>query len=266
MSDDAHLHTMRLQRFLARAGVASRRGSERLMREGRVKVNGHVAQELGTKICTETDEVSVDDIPVHFLHAHTHIMLFKPKGYLSTMHDPHARATVAELVDTKNHPGLFCVGRLDKDTTGLLLFTTDGDLAEHLLHPRFEKEKTYIARVHGSLSASEQDALKQGVLLEDGMTAPAKVNVSPAITDPDQEALGPTEPGQSLVELSIHEGKKHIVKRMLARVGHPVIALHRTAFGPLTLTGLLPGQARELSKQEAEQVYEACSFEPKSLQ
>lgn len=266
MSDGQHVHTMRLQRFLARAGVASRRGSERLMREGRVKVNGQVAAELGTKICTEIDEVTVDGVPVQFANEHTHIMLFKPKGYLSTMHDPHARPTVAELVDTKNHPGLFCVGRLDKDTTGLLLFTTDGDLAEHLLHPRFEKEKRYVARIEGTLAPREVAALEAGVLLEDGITAPALVNVSPLMSDPDQEALGPIDPGDSLVELTIHEGKKHIVKRMLSHVGHPVLALHRNSFGPLNLSGLLPGQARDLTPQETELLYESCFIKPKSLQ
>ena len=142
-------HTMRLQRFLARAGVASRRGSEALMTAGRVTVNGQVACELGTKVDVDRDVVEVDGQRVKLDGGAVYLMLNKPAGYLTTMSDPHGRPCVAELVPTSAHPGLFPVGRLDLDTTGLLLFTTDGDLGQALLHPSHHVEKVYVARVDG---------------------------------------------------------------------------------------------------------------------
>ena len=144
-------HTMRLQRFLARAGVASRRGSEDLMTAGRVTVNGQVATELGTKVDVDRDHIEVDGMPVKLNQGAVYLMLYKPTGYLTTMSDPQERPCVADLVPRDRFPGLFPVGRLDRDTTGLLLFTTDGDLSQDLLHPSKHVYKTYQALVDGHL-------------------------------------------------------------------------------------------------------------------
>ena len=234
------LYPMRLQRFLARAGVASRRGSERLMTEGRVRVNGQVVTELGSKVDPHADEVTVDGAPVTLSDSHAYVMLNKPAGYLTTMSDPHGRRTVAELVPAAEHPGLYPVGRLDADTTGLLVFTTDGAVGQGLLHPSHHVEKHYVARVKGVPDAAALEALSSGVELEDGMSAPAHAELISA--DADGRA--------SLVGLTIHEGRKRQVKRMMEAVGHPCVALHRDMFGPLALTGVAEGEWRYLTDEE----------------
>ena len=227
---------MRLQRFLARAGVASRRGSEDLMTAGRVSVNGQVVTELGAKVDPRVDSVEVDGAPVTLASRAAYIVLNKPSGYVTTMSDPQGRATVADLVP-REPAGLFPVGRLDRDTTGVPLFTTDGDLAHRLLHPRYHVEKVYRARVEGRVGREDVSRLASGVELEDGMTAPARVRV-----------VDPGPPAQ--VELAIREGRKRQGRRMFAAVGHPVIALHRASFGPVGLAGLEPGQYRGLTGAE----------------
>jgi len=227
---------MRLQRFLARAGVASRRGSEDLMTAGRVRVNGRVVTELGAKVDPRVDAVQVDGVPVTLASMRAYVVLNKPAGYVTTMNDPQGRPTVADLVP-REPPGLFPVGRLDRDTTGLLLFTTDGDLAYRLLHPRYHVEKVYRARVEGRVGHGVAKRLAVGVELEDGVTAPARVEIIDA---------GP--PAQ--VDLAIREGRKRQVRRMFASVGHPVIALHRESFGPVTLGELEPGEYRDLTDDE----------------
>ncbi|MBE6469526.1 MAG: rRNA pseudouridine synthase [Coriobacteriaceae bacterium] len=231
---------MRLQRFLARAGVASRRGSEDLMTAGRVRVNGEVASELGTKVDPARDEVTVDGRAVRLADGAVHLMLHKPAGYLTTMRDPQGRPCVASLVPTERHPGLFPVGRLDRDTTGLLLFTTDGDLAQNLLHPSKHVWKTYLAVVDGLMADRELDPLRRGIELDDGPCQPARCRI--VGTRPEQ---GATE-----VEVVIREGRKNQVKRMLSRVRHPVIALHRSRFGPLELSDLPEGSWRPLTASE----------------
>lgn len=242
---------MRLQRFLARAGVASRRGSENLMTAGRVRVNGLVASELGSKVDPLVDEVTVDGRPVRLSDRHSFIMLNKPAGYLTTMSDPRGRPCVASLVPTRELPGLFPVGRLDRDTTGLLLFTTDGLAAQRLLHPSFEKEKHYVALVKGTPTTGELDLLRRGVTLDDGPCAPARVEAL-LTASREARAVAPSGVGRdrSVVGLTIHEGRKHQVKRMLAAIGHEVVALHRDAFGPLRLGGLPEGSWRELTENE----------------
>ena len=170
-------YPMRLQKFLARAGVASRRGSENLMTAGRVTVNGEVVTELGAKVDPLADKVAVDGIEVVWGSKPVVILLNKPAGYVSTMSDPHARHTVAELVPVREYPGLFPVGRLDMDTTGVLLFTTDGELGHQLLGPKHKVPKVYEARVAGTLTADDARLLEQGIELEDGMTLPAKVQL-----------------------------------------------------------------------------------------
>lgn len=228
------------------------------MAAGRVQVNGESITELGFKVDPEKDVVTVDNHTISLSDTPTYLMLYKPPGYLSTMHDPHQRKTVKELVPVQQHPGLFPVGRLDADTTGLLLFTTDGDLAQHLLHPSFEKKKMYFSRVKGRPSQEELAILEKGVPLKDGVTAPAEARL---IEEPFSEkeegwaaAVGPVKRGESIVRLVIHEGKKHQVKRMLEAVGHPVHALFRSTFGSLELTGVQEGKWRYLSQAETERL------------
>ena len=247
--DDERLVTMRLQRFLARAGVASRRGSEGLMTAGRVRVNGEVRTELGTKVDPAVDEVTVDGVPVVLGAGAAYVMLNKPAGFLTTMSDPHGRPTVAELVPRRVFPGLFPVGRLDMDTTGLLLFTTDGDLGQRLLHPSHHVWKTYRAVVDGRCSDGDLEPLRCGITLDDGPCQPARCRIldmrSAGI--PGRSACGPHE---TAVEVVIREGRKNQVKRMLSKIGHPVIALHRCQFGELSLGDLPEGSWRELTNEE----------------
>lgn len=246
-----HPRTMRLQRFLARAGVASRRGSENLMTAGRVRVNGEVVSELGSKVDPAVDAVTVDGVPCVLADDHVYLVLCKPAGYLTTMSDPQGRHCVAELVPTRTYPGLFPVGRLDADTTGLLLFTTNGDVANRMLHPSNHVWKHYVALVRGTLGARDVQRLERGVSMREDQARPAKVER----LDPRDERALPVIPeglpyGCSVVGLTIHEGKKHQVKRMLKAVGHEVVRLHRDEFGPLKLGGMLPGQLRRLSSAE----------------
>ena len=253
---------MRLQKFLARAGVASRRGSENLMTAGRVTVNGQTVTQLGAKVDPSADVVAVDGRPVAWPSAPFSCLLYKPAGVLTTMDDPYGRRTVASLVPTDEHPGLFPVGRLDQDTTGLLLFTTDGELAQRLLHPRYEKEKRYTALVEGRTSDAELQPLRSGALLDDGPCAPARCSVlKPGSARARAVAPNGAPYTESVVELAVHEGRKHIVKRMLASIGHPVVRLHRHGFGPLELSGLEPGRWRELTDAEGRALREATGLD-----
>lgn len=241
---------MRVQKFLARAGVASRRGSENLMTAGRVRVNGEVVTELGSKVDPRVDVVTVDGREVRLADGSVYLMLNKPAGFVTTMRDPGGRPCVAELVPTDRYPGLFPVGRLDRDTTGLLLFTTDGEAAQALLHPSSEKDKHYAALIEGRLTAREREVLERGVTLDDGPCAPAHVE---NIDKGDERASAVARragANTSIVGLTIHEGRKHQVKRMLAAVGHEVLMLHRDTFGPLTLSGVRPGEWRMLTEAE----------------
>ena len=174
-NDNPRIVPMRLQKFLARAGAASRRGSENLMTAGRITVNGEVVTELGSKVDPLVDEVAVDGRVVRLADGPVTLMLHKPAGYVTTMSDPQGRPTVAELVPAAEHPGLFPIGRLDRDTTGLLLFSTDGELGHALLRPRGHVEKVYTALVEGRPSAAQLEHLREGIELDDGPTLPARV-------------------------------------------------------------------------------------------
>lgn len=249
---------MRLQKFLARAGVASRRGSEDLMTAGRVSVNGEIVRELGSKVDPNVDKVCVDGKPVHLADGKVYLVLNKPAGYLTTMDDPQGRPCVASLVPTKKYPGLFPVGRLDKDTTGALLFMTDGTLARDLLHPRMHVNKVYEATVEGVVSDKDLEPLRHGIMLDDGPCAPAQVRILRAreLSNPNQRTITTpfhTKTGQKRVthvEVIIHEGRKRQVKRMLSKIGHPVVALHRQNFGPIVPDGVPEGSWRLLTKEE----------------
>lgn len=250
---------MRLQRFLARAGAASRRGAENLMTAGRVRVNGKVVSELGSKVDPSCDRVTVDGVEVRLAERPAYVMLNKPAGYLTTMKDPQGRPCVASLVPTRRYPGLFPVGRLDRDTTGILLFTTDGKAAQELLHPSKHVRKHYVALVEGVPNARDLHRLEHGVMLDDGPAQPAEVEVlGPSdelyrvVAAEGEGARGDT----SVVGIWITEGRKHQVKRMLAAVGHKVLRLHRDAFGPLVLHGCEPGRWRMLDEREVAAVQE----------
>ena len=231
---------MRLQKFLARAGVASRRASENLMTAGRVTVNGEVVRELGSKVDPLVDVVAVDGNVVSLSDGPVTIMLNKPAGVITTMKAQSNRPIVADLVPCDRYPGLYPIGRLDADTTGILLFSTDGALGNALLHPSHHVPKTYIATVEGNLTDVEADRLRQGVELDDGPTQPAEVSF----------------PGKrrNRVRITIHEGRYHQVKRMFEAVGHPVRNLHRERFGDLALGNLKPGEWRELTPDELQQL------------
>jgi 23S rRNA pseudouridine2605 synthase len=220
---------VRLNAFLARAGVSSRRGADELIKAGRVIVNGEPGQ-LNTFV-ESRDHVELDGRRVE-LQPLAYVLLHKPAGTVTTASDPQGRRTVVDLVD---HPArVVPVGRLDADTTGALLLTNDGELAHRLAHPRYEVEKVYEAEVEGEPSEGVLERLRGGIDLDDGPTAPAEARLL----------------GANTVELQIHEGRKHQVKRMLAAVGHPVLELHRSRYAGLTLEGLEPGVWRELEPSE----------------
>ena len=227
---------MRLNAYLARAGVTSRRKADELIKAGRVTVNGAAGQ-LNTFV-EQGDTVAVDGDPVS-LQTLAYVLLHKPSGVVTTASDPHGRPTVVDLVD---HPGrVVPVGRLDADTTGVLLLTNDGPLAHRLAHPRYGVEKAYEAEVEGDPTDDALRRLRDGVELEDGRTSPARVR----------------RLGRGRIELVLHEGRKHQVKRMLEAVGHPVRRLHRSGYAGLGGEGLAPGEWRELTRAEVARLREA---------
>jgi 23S rRNA pseudouridine2605 synthase len=234
---------MRLQKALAEAGFASRRASEELIRAGRVTVDGLPAQ-LGASADPDTQVIAVDGRPIA-AEAKEYWVLNKPAGVLSAASDMRGRPTVVGCVPTRAR--IFPVGRLDLESTGLLLLTNDGELAGRLLHPRFHVDKEYEVQVRGVVAKGALDALRRGVMLEDGLTAPAEVQVLGTLRPPRS---GP----QTSLRIVLQEGRKRQVRRMLETVGHRVVALHRTRFDGLTDAGLLPGQARRLSPGEVEKL------------
>lgn len=231
---------MRLQKYLAHAGVASRRAAEELIVRGKVRVNGKTVRELGTIVSTE-DRIDVSGTPVRLQEEPSYLLMHKPAGVMTTMHDPEGRRTVASIIP-KGLPRVVPVGRLDYDTSGVLLLTNDGELANVLTHPRFGVEKTYRAIVKGRLMPEEFEKLRSGVMLDEFRASGAQLRVVATRRD------------TSVIDITIHEGKNRQVRRMFDAVGHPVVALARLRFGPLKLGDLPPGQSRPLTAKEVAQL------------
>lgn len=242
---------VRLQKALANAGVASRRVAEQYIVEGRVRVNGAVVTELGSRIDPERDLVDVDGTAVQLDQSKRYVMLNKPTGVVSSMKDDRGRPDLRRF--TKEWPErLYNVGRLDAETSGLLVLTNDGDLAHVLAHPSFGVTKVYIAKVEGRVTPQTIQRLVRGIDLEDGPIAADKARLLSTSTGSVTGATGSVTggSGESLVELTLHSGRNRIVRRMMDAVGHPVVELVRRQFGPLHLGTLPAGRARELTKVE----------------
>jgi len=235
---------IRLQKVLAAAGVASRRKCEEYMVAGRVEVNGEIITQLGARVDPVTDVIRVDGVRLPPVNDNAYVLLNKPRGVVSSMADEQGRPDLGQLLSGREDR-LFHVGRLDTDTSGLLILTNDGELAHRLAHPSFEVTKTYVALVEGAVPSTLRKRLLAGIELEDGVT---KV---------DRFLVRDSRSGKSLVELDLHSGKNRIVRRLLAEVGHPVIELTRTAFGPLKLGDLRAGAMRDLSRDEVGALFDS---------
>jgi len=237
----------RLQKYLAHAGVASRRKCEELIVAGRVSVNGETVTALGTQVDPQRDRVAVDGRPITPPRRHRYLLLNKPRGVLSTARDPHGRRTVLDLVPSERR--LYPVGRLDMDSEGLLLLTDDGELAQRLTHPRYEHDRAYEVWVDGRPSQTTLQRLREGIELQDGPTWPAEV------------AVQRRESGGTWLRFVIHEGRKRQLRRMCEAVGHPVRRLVRVAMGPLALGELTQGQYRALTRQEQQALRKAVGLD-----
>jgi 23S rRNA pseudouridine2605 synthase len=242
VASEPHPEGIRLQKVLAAAGVGSRRACEQLIAAGRVEVDGRVVREQGTRVDPAAAVVRVDGLRVNLVAERVYLALNKPRGVVSTMADPEGRPTLAGYVEDRE-ARLFHIGRLDADTEGLLLLTNDGELAHRLSHPSYEVPKTYLAEVPGPVPRDTGRRLRAGVELEDG----------PAAVD-GFRVVGQTG-DRVLVEVVLHEGRKHIVRRLLEEVGLPVRRLVRTRIGPVPLGDLRPGRTRELGRVEVGRLY-----------
>ncbi|MFW6437464.1 MAG: pseudouridine synthase [Armatimonadota bacterium] len=239
----------RLQKLLARAGLGSRRSCEELISAGRVTVNGKKIEKLGVKASPD-DDIRVDGRPINIPKGHVYLVLNKPPGYVTTKDDPHGRPTVMDLVPNELRDRVFPVGRLDQDSTGLLMLTDDGNLAQRLLHPKHHVEKEYLADVEGTPSESQLRRLRSGVELEDGRTQPAEV------------MLVAQGSGEARLRVTITEGRNRQVRRMCAAIGHPVRRLKRVAMGPLRLGELSLGAVRKLTESQVQALRQAAGMPP----
>lgn len=237
------LMLVRLQKLIAGTGLSSRRKAEILIASGRVSVNGKIVTELGTKVDSSRDHVKVDGKHLTSAQPFVYLILNKPKNVMSTLDDPGERTTVKDFLRGVS-VRVFPVGRLDFDSEGLMLLTNNGELAQALLHPRYHVPKTYLIKVKGALNNEEIARLERGIRLEDGMTSPAYVKKVRKVE------------ANSWLEITIREGRKHQVKRMLEAVGHPVLKLMRIRMGPLSLGNLEPGEFRFLTDREANSLRE----------
>lgn len=229
---------IRLQKAMADAGIASRRKSEELIASGHVLVNGKVVKEMGVKV-DHHDKIEVDGVPIHD-EKKRYILMYKPRGVISAVKDDKDRKVITDLLEDDFRERVYPVGRLDYDTSGLILLTNDGSFANKLMHPKYHVEKTYVAKIQGTLAIEEIKKLEHGMKLKDFKTSPAKVQV----ISKDKKK------NTSIVKLVIHEGHNHQVKNMFAAVGHPVVKLSREKYGFLTLDGLVSGKYRDLTRQE----------------
>ena len=247
MSDETGV---RLQKVLSQAGIASRRVAEKMIRDGRVEVDGVVITELGTRVDPAVSVIRVDGARISIDHTLVHLAINKPRGMHSTMSDDRGRPCVGDLVEhrVRGNAKLFHVGRLDAETEGLLLLTNDGELAHRLMHPSYEVPKTYLATVMGAVPKGLGRKLRDGIELDDG---PVRV---------DDFAVVDAVPGKSLVRVTLHEGRKRIVRRLLAEVGFPVQELVRTDIGAVTLGEQRPGSIRVLTQKEIGDLYKAVGL------
>lgn len=229
--------TIRLQKVIAAAGLASRRAAEELIAQGRVQVNGQVVDQLGARVDPARDVIRVDGARLPPQRHHLYLVLNKPRGVVSTLDDPQGRPTLVDYLPAKAGR-LFHVGRLDTDSEGLIVCTNDGDFAQRLAHPSFEIDKTYVAEVEGDVSPAAIKRLRAGVRLEDGFIRPDKVKLMSRTAS------------RSLLEISLHSGRNRVVRRLLLAVGHPVRRLSRTRIGPIKLGDLPVGQTRALTTAE----------------
>jgi len=232
----------RLQKILAKAGIASRRRAEELIKEGKVRVDGKVVTEMGTKVDPDAQDIECDGIHVAAREKKIYILLHKPAGFLSTVHDPQGRPIVTDLLPQVKER-VYPVGRLDLDTEGALLLSNDGELAQKILHPSHEVNKTYVAKVKGKPGTKKLAALSRGITLEGRKTWPADIEVLQ------------TEPQATTIKIIIHEGRKRQVRKMFDAVGHPVLQLKRTAYGQLELGDLRPGKYRFLSPEDIKMIF-----------
>ncbi len=241
---------VRLQKVLSQAGIASRRVAEKMIVDGRVDVDGHVVTELGTRVDPDVSVIRVDGARVMVDDTLVHLALNKPRGMHSTMSDDRGRPCIGDLVEhrVRGNKKLFHVGRLDADTEGLMLLTNDGELAHRLMHPSFEVPKTYLATVAGSVPRGLGRKLRSGIELDDG---PARV---------DDFAVVDAVPGKTMVRVTLHEGRKRIVRRLLAAVGFPVQELVRTDIGAVSLGEQRPGSIRVLGRDEIGALYKAVGL------
>lgn len=232
----------RLQKILAKAGIASRRQAEELIRAGRVLVDGKVVREMGVQVDPATQVIECDGTPVAAPEKKIYILLYKPAGYLSTVHDPQGRAIVTDLLrDVKER--VYPVGRLDLDTEGALLLTNDGDLAQKILHPSHEVRKTYVAKVQGRPNRRKLNDLTRGIVLEGRKTWPADIRILQS------------EAQTTTLQIIIHEGRKRQIRKMFAAVGHPVLQLQRSAYGRLGLGDLTPGEYKTLGPEDIKMIF-----------
>ncbi|AKK28216.1 pseudouridine synthase [Mycobacterium sp. EPa45] len=241
---------VRLQKVLSQAGVASRRVAERMITDGRVEVDGRIVTELGTRVDPVNADIRVDGARIVLDDSMMYLAINKPIGMHSTMSDDRGRPCVGDLVEhrVRGNKNLFHVGRLDADTEGLLLLTNDGELAHRLMHPSFEVPKTYLATVTGSVPRGLGKTLRAGIELDDGPVAV------------DDFAVVDAVPGKTLVRVTLHEGRKRIVRRLLAAVGYPVEALVRVSIGEVTLGEQRPGSIRVLTRKEVGDLYKAVGL------
>lgn len=237
----------RLQKVIAQAGISSRRQAEEMITEGKVKVNGKIVTELGSKVDPDKDKIIVAGKPLQGREKKIYLLLNKPAGYVTTVSDPQGRPKVVDLLRGVKER-VYPVGRLDYATEGLLLLTNDGELAYALTHPKHGVKKIYLAEVSGVPTADKLQELRRGVPLSDGMTAPASVRLVGSKGD------------RARLQLEIHEGRNRQVRRMCDYIGHPVIKLQRTGLGKLTLTGIPLGKYRRLTPAEVKELYDAVQL------